>query len=293
MQEKQIKIKELAVNYKTIGDGKVPIVLLHGWGVSSDKYMATAETILKDNSDFKFYIPDLPGFGKSEEPTEDWKLNDYVDFTKEFIKNAVQRTTGFELVKNILKQAAQDGSVTLRRENKKVILLAHSFGGRVAIKYAVKYPNDIEKLVLTGAAGVRHPLGKKQKIVFVAAKIGGLLFRLPLFGKFERYAKKILYMIAREKDYADADPRMKEVMKNALKEDLSPLLEKITVPTVLIWGENDHSTPLADGEIMHEKIADSKLFIIKEANHSAVYNNAEEFAKKFEKGLKEATITLL
>jgi len=293
MQEKQIKIKGLSINYKIIGEGKVPIVLLHGWGVSSDKYVVTAEAILKDNSNFKFYIPDLPGFGKSEEPEENWKLNDYVDFTKEFIKNAVQRETGFELVKNILKQAAENGSIAFRRENKKVVLLAHSFGGRIAIKYAIKYPDDIDKIVLTGAAGIKHPLSKKQKMVFIASKIGGLLFRLPLFGKFKEYAKKILYMISREKDYADANPRMKEIMKNALKEDLSSLLEKITVPTVLIWGENDHSTPLADGKIMHKKIAGSKLFIIKEANHSAVYNNAEEFAKRFEEGFKEKTITLL
>ena len=38
-QEKQIKIGGLNINYKEIGNGNIPIVLLHGWGVSSDKYL--------------------------------------------------------------------------------------------------------------------------------------------------------------------------------------------------------------------------------------------------------------
>ena len=41
-QEKQIQINGLNINYKIIGNGKTPVVLLHGWGVSSDKYLELA-----------------------------------------------------------------------------------------------------------------------------------------------------------------------------------------------------------------------------------------------------------
>lgn len=281
MQEKQLKIKGLLINYKIIGSGKAPVVLLHGWGVFSDRYVVTAEAILKSDSDYKFYIPDLPGFGKSEEPKENWQIDDYVEFTREFVKSVARRETGFELVKNIIKGAIRNDGQNFSNNDKKVVLLGHSNGGRVAIKYAVKYPDDIEKLVLTGAAGIKHKLTQKQQLLFCLSKIGKRIFSYLLLRGLERYAKKFLYTIVRGKDYAGASPRMKEVMKNALAEDLTPLLREIKIPTLLIWGENDHSTPLADGELMYNMIEGSSLFIIKEANHSAVYNNAEEFAKIF------------
>ena len=281
MQEKQIQLSGLNINYKIIGAGKTSVVLLHGWGVSSDKYVVTAEAILRSDSDYKFYIPDLPGFGKSEEPKENWKIDDYVEFTKEFIKSVARRETGFELVKNIIKGAIRNDGQNFSDNNKKVVLLGHSFGGRIAIKYAVKYPGDLEKLVLTGAAGIKHPLTQRQQFFFYLSKIGKKVFGILLLQGLERYAKKFLYVIVREKDYAGASPRMKEIMKNVLAEDLTSQLGEIKIPIILIWGENDHSTPLADGELMYNMIEGSSLFIIKEANHSAVYNNAEEFAGIF------------
>lgn len=281
MQEKQKQLGGLSINYKIIGTGKIPIVLLHGWGLSSDRYIITAEEILKLDNNFIFYIPDLPGFGKSEEPKTAWHIDDYVEFTRDFVNGVAQREAGFELIKNIISGVIKNNGVSFKKENKKVILLAHSFGGRIAIKYAVKYPGDIEAMVLTGAAGIKHPLTSRQQMFYRMAKIGKELFALPILKSLEKYAKKYFYVIVREKDYANAGMMMKEVMKNALAEDLTPFLEKVTSSTLLIWGEMDHSTPLVDGQTMNEKIEGSKLFVIKEANHSAVYNNAEEFAKIF------------
>jgi pimeloyl-ACP methyl ester carboxylesterase len=281
MQERRAKIKGLDISYKIIGDGKTPVVILHGWGVSSDKYVPTAEAILKRNDGFKFYIPDLPGFGKSEEPKESWRIDDYADFAKEFVRNVVRRETGFELVKNIIAGSIINNGQALKREEKKVVIIAHSFGGRIAIKYAGKYSDDIEKLILTGAAGIKHPPTQKQQVFFLLSKAGKRIFSLPILRKLERCARTALYKLAREKDYNNASPRMKEIMSNALNEDLTPYLCDITVPTLLIWGEEDNSTPLADGKLMHQKIPDSKLSVIRQANHSAIYYKAEEFAEAF------------
>jgi pimeloyl-ACP methyl ester carboxylesterase len=158
ISEKQIQINGLDINYKIIGDGKIPVVLLHGWGVSSDKYLELIKILYSIlNTQYSILIPDLPGFGKSNEPNENWNLDDYVEFVDEFIKKA-SRKGGFELVKNILKKM-QDGSTGLLSQwsqQTKPILIGHSFGGRIAIKYAAKYPEKIDKLILTGAAGIKH-----------------------------------------------------------------------------------------------------------------------------------------
>ena len=282
ISEKQIQINGLNINYKTIGDGKIPVVSLHGWGVSSDKYLELAKQFKIQNSKFKILIVDLPGFGKSDEPNKNWKLDDYVEFVDEFIKKA-SRKGGFELVKDLLKKFNPNrGLAPVTTEAKplqKFVLIGHSFGGRIAIKYAVKYPEKIDKLILTGAAGIKHKLTAKQKIFFILAKTGKKIFSLPIINNLEKYARKFLYKAAREKDYYKASPRMKEIMKNILDEDLTGYLNKIKNPTLLVWGREDKTTPLADGEIMNREIQNSKLVVIDDANHSLPYQKPEEFAK--------------
>ena len=259
--------------------------MLHGWGVSGDKYLTIAKYLSQFsifNFQFSIIIPDLPGFGKSDEPRENWNLDDYVEFVDEFIEKT-SRKGGFELVKDLLKNLNLNrglASVTTgAKPLRKSILIGHSFGGRIAIKYAVKYPEKIDKLILTGAAGIKHPLTVKQKIFYIATKTGKKIFSLPIINKFQKYARKLLYKIIREKDYQKASLRMKEIMKNILNEDLTDYLDKIKNPTLLIWGKEDKTTPLADGKIMNEKIKDSKLVVVDDANHSLPYQKPEKFAK--------------
>ena len=314
ISEKQVEIDGLKINYKIIGAGKIPIVLLHGWGVDSDNYVELARWLHSPEGLWSpsarrlhratatmepaIYIPDLPGFGKSDEPREDWNLDDYVEFVGKFIKKA-NRKGGFELVKNILKEKfagsivlegcgaeMQDGSTGLsslwsQQSAPKIILIGHSFGGRIAIKYAVKYPERIDKLILTGAAGIKHKLTAKQKMLFIAAKTGKMIFSLPIINKFQKPVYNIFSKIAqkRKKDYYNASPRMKEIMKNILAEDLTEYLNKIKTPTLLVWGREDKTTPLADGEVMKSKVKDSKLKVMDGANHSLPYQKAEEFGE--------------
>ena len=192
------------------------------------------------------------------------------------------------MIKDLIKKF--DSTKAVYREEKiKPILIGHSFGGMIAIKYAVKYPEKIDKLILTGAAGIKHKLTVKQKILFVLVKAGKTLFSLPVINNFKKPVFKLFSKIARsrKKDYYSASPRMKEIMKNILAEDLTSCLDKIKSPTLLVWGREDKTTPLADGEIMKEKIKDSKLIIIDNANHSLPYQKAEEFAKIVEEFIKK------
>jgi len=319
ISEKQVEVDGLKINYKTIGEGESPIVLLHGWGVSSDKYLELAcwlhspklsnsETRLwspnakrNNNSlqkgstelsplwnqqDFQILIPDLPGFGKSDEPRENWDLDDFVEFVDKFIKKTSKKS-GFELVKDILKEKLEKykhyDNMNYHSKNKtakKIILIGHSFGGRIAIKYAAKYPEKVDKLILTGAAGIKHKLTVKQKALFILTKIGKVFFSLPVINHFQKPVYNIFSKIARsrKKDYYNASSQMKEIMKNVLVEDLTDYLGKIKTPTLLVWGKEDKTTPLADGEIMKFKIQNSKLKVIEDANHSLPYQKAEEFA---------------
>jgi pimeloyl-ACP methyl ester carboxylesterase len=56
-------------------------------------------------------------------------------------------------------------------------------------------------------------------------------------------------------------------------------LKSIKTPTLLIWGKNDHSTPLADGRKINLEIEKSKLMIFDDCDHRAPYQNPDKFAK--------------
>lgn len=251
-QEKEVLINNLRINYKIFGNGNIPIILLHGWGINSDKYVETANQLVIHDSRFMILVLDLPGFGKSNEPSTIWGVDDYVELIKNFSNN-------------------------LKLEN--IILIGHSFGGRIAIKFAAKYPEKIKALILTGAAGIKRTLTVKQKTFYYLAKIGKIFFSLPLISKFEKLAQKVLYKATGEKDYYNAQGVMKETFKKVIAEDLTPSLEKINKPTLLVWGENDLSTPISDAYIMKERIKKSELVIIEKANHGVPYKNPDEFSK--------------
>jgi len=265
ISEKQIKINNLNINYQKIGNGNIPIVLLHGWGIDSKKYLPLYEYFL-ENKNYSVFIPDMPGFGKSEEPKEDWDLDNYVDLVNEFIEKIFQQYPDLS--------------------SSNLIMMGHSFGGRIAIKYVVKYPEKVGKLILTGAAGIKHNLTIKQKTFFILAKIGKTLFSLPVISSLQKRAQKLLYRVARVKDYQEASPRMKRVMKKVLAEDLTPYLGKLNLATLLVWGKLDKTTPLSDGKIMNQKIKNSQLVVVEEANHSLPYQKPEEFIKIIFKFLK-------
>lgn len=287
--ERNVQINSMNVHYKSAGSGELAIIILHGWGIDSDKYAETAKSLIIQSKDFglrtKIIIPDLPGFGKSAEPNENWNLDNYVDFVDKFAET-VTRGRGFEMIKNILKNINLNninaGIFSVNKEvnpPRKFVLIGHSFGGRIAIKYATRYPEKIEKLILTGAAGIKHPLTLRQRIIFIIAKLGKMLLSLPMINIFNKYARSFLYKAAKEKDYNAASPKMKEVMKNVIKENLFTKLNQIKTPTLLIWGKSDRSTPLSDGKIMHDKIEGSEMTVIDYANHSLPYQKPEEFAK--------------
>ena len=137
-------INGLKINYRIIGEGK-PFLILHGWGSQSAKWQKVGE--LLTSKGLKVIIPDLPGFGESEKPKTVWNLDDYCNFVREFID-------------------------FLNLD--KFYLLGHSFGGALAVKCSLRFPEKIDKLFLVGAACVRRKSFKVKflKIISKIFKIG-------------------------------------------------------------------------------------------------------------------------
>ena len=240
-------IKGLKINYKTLGEGK-PLLILHGWGSRSANWMKVVETLAEN--DIKVIIPDLPGFGQSDKPLKVWGLDDYCDFVEEFVR-----------VLNL----------------DKFYLLGHSFGGALAVKCSLRFPEKIDKLFLASAACFRKGSPKKRAL-YITSKIFKIFSFVP-------FARKAFYRFIVKSDYPPVNGIIKEIYLKVIKEDLSDILSKIQIPTVIICGEEDRITPLNDAKIINQKIKDSKLEIIPNVGHDLNFKAPEKLAEVISKNL--------
>ena len=67
---------------------------------------------------------------------------------------------------------------------------------------------------------------------------------------------------------------MRTTFQNIIKEDLRKYYKKITVETLIIWGEKDMETPLKDGRYLNQKIKNAALIIYRNAGHFSYLNNS-------------------
>jgi len=238
MIEEEILINGIKVNYKIAGEGPA-ILVLHGWGGSSDSWLAF-QGILAEKG-YKVVVLDFPGFGKSVTPPQPWNLDDYTSFVVDFTEKL-----GLE----------------------QFFLVGHSFGGRISIKFVIKHPQKVKKLILCDSAGVKPKPGLKTLIIFWLARLGNAIFTPKHFIRFKDSARNFFYSFLRNKDYVKANGTMKETIKKVLGEDLLSELPRIKTKTLIVWGSADRTVPLKYAHIFKERIADSELEIVPKIGHS-------------------------
>ncbi len=236
----EILIQNRKTYYREWGrGGKATIIVLHGWSVDSSQYEALGPLLAEKG--FRVIVPDLPGWGSTPTPQKAWSVSDYTEWAHELA-----------------------GSLDL----KNFVLFGHSFGGRVAIKYAIKYPDELSALILCAAAGIKPRITLKRVGLYVLAKIGRMIFKPPGLSFTGEILKKILYRAAGVNDYLKASGIMKEVLRKAVREDLTSILPSLEVSTLLLWGTRDGATPYKDGQTMARLIPNAKLVTFEGERHN-------------------------
>jgi pimeloyl-ACP methyl ester carboxylesterase len=230
----KIIVDDIAVEYAEDGRGRT-VLLLHGWGDTHSTFDFLEQCL---GSGFRFISLDLPGFGASEQLSEAWNVADYAKFIQDFCQ---------------------------KLEVKPNIIIGHSFGGRVAIKSIAENMIVPDRLVLMGSAGIAKNTTFRNSLITVITKIFAFVTYIPPIIFYRDQLRKWLYRSIGS-DYLDAG-KMKETYLNVIKEDLQADAAKIKVPTLLIWGEKDTATPIADGEKLANIISDGHLKVIGGASH--------------------------
>lgn len=235
------ELKRGVMNYITIGNKKNPaVVFLHGWGGSIDSWGLIPARI----AGFGFYsiVIDFSGFGDSAEPTNAYFVKDYAEELRELLSQL---------------------------EITSCVLIGHSFGGRVAIKYSSLYGENVSKLVLVDSAGLKPRRGLTYKLKVWRYK--------SLKRKVERGLKpKQLLNKYGSDDYRSLSPVMKQTFINVVNEDLSHECEKIECDSLIVWGRNDKDTPLNMAKKLKKLIKNSRLEIY-DAGHFSYLECMERF----------------
>lgn len=232
---------DLNIFYEQVGEGD-PVILLHGWGTNHHTFNALSKLL---KSKYKVYNLDLPGFGNSKEPTQPFNVSNYVTILKSFIKD-------------------------LNIENP--IIFGHSFGGRIAIKYAGE-GNSINKLVLIDSAGIRP-----RQTILTKLKIMRYKFLKYFYKKTKNINKyNQLISVSGSRDYQAATPIMKGTLSLVIREDLKKYLSKINCETLIIWGKDDHETPYKDGIKMNQLIKNSGLVTFDNTGHFPYLEKKQSF----------------
>ena len=242
----QVKINELNINYEVLGEGK-PVILLHGWLANLETMRPIADNLCQN---FKVYLVDIVGFGKSDSPEHPLKTDDFGDFLKQFMDAL---------------------------DIKNPILIGHSNGGRTIINAVGRGIIKANKIILIDSAGIKP----KRNLIYYAKiyfyKFGKFLLNLLPNIKPVKSLKENLRNKVGSADYRASSNVLKETLKNIVNEDLTELLPKICVPTLIFWGTLDTATPISDGRKMKKLIPNSGLIEYTGSSHFSYLENLNNF----------------
>lgn len=245
-----LNVEGIRTNYVDINlKGSKTIVILHGWASSLSFWLPVAQLLSP-----KWHIVslDLPGFGLTPPIDDTPDIPEYTHFVRSFTK---------------------------KLKLKKFILIGHSFGGQIALDYALRFPTDLITLILVAPAAIRE----RSRILKLKLRITNAV--KPFLSRSSyNYLEQYLGWYT-PTDYSYANEYQKKVLQKIVKYNLKPLLHLLSVPTDIIWGSLDIVIPNT-GKYLANKISRSRLHIISGANHLINLTHPKELAKVIDGILK-------
>lgn len=233
-----ILVQSLSINHITAGDAEsAPVIMLHGWGANAELVWPLAQCLMPH---YRVCVPDLPGFGRSQQPLQAWSIHDYARFVLAYLDQQ-----GIE----------------------RAYLFGHSFGGRLGLILGAEHPGRFIKMALADSAGVRPktPVTTRTRLQVYkgvrdglkAIGLGSLSDRLRAWYT-TRYGSP---------DFKSAGGIMREIFVKVVNEDLLPYAARVSIPTLLLWGDQDMDTPLSHGKLLEKTIPNAGLVVLTGAGH--------------------------
>jgi pimeloyl-ACP methyl ester carboxylesterase len=264
-QDRYIKVGDVNTRYWAEGDKGSNVVLIHGLGASADIWMHNISALAEGH---RVYVPDLVGFGRSDKPRVEYSPSYMADFINDFM-------TALDI--------------------KDACLIGQSLGGGIALMHQLRFPGSVQRLVLADSAG----LGREMPLAMRLATVPllGEAMVMPLRSGVALVLRHLVYdptvitdeLIDIHFEINFPLGGVKTVLnvlracatiRGARPDVLDPViknLDKITIPTLIIWGREDRLFPVSHACLAGEKIPDSHLYIFERCGHMPNFERPAEF----------------
>lgn len=269
--DKFINIKGLEVRYVSQGEGE-SIVLVHGMGCSVYSWRKLIPLL---SDEYKVYAFDLPGFGLTDKPADyNYALESQGNFVIDFLD-----AVGID----------------------KAIIVGHSMGGVIAGYAAANYPERVSKLVLNNAG--YYSGGAPEFLKYLFFPLDRISSRQFFNREFERAMLKIMYYDDSLATDETVDAYLLAGKTSGAVDALAAMTrgegpmkyvgvsERITVPTLIIWGKNDANIHFEDSQRLHNEIKGSEIIYIEKCGHMVPEEKPEEMASAIKDFLKKNIIS--
>lgn len=252
-----ISINNFNLSYNDVGEGKTPIIFLHGYPFDKTMWQAQFDSLSSSN---RLIACDIRGFGKSKDEASplsiDLFANDLIDFMDKL---------------NI----------------DKAVICGLSMGGFIALNAIKRSPNRFEALILCDTQCVADTIeviakrhGTIEDIKMDGVKNFNEGFIKSVFHKESIIGKKEIVRQLRAVVFSNSQHIIIEGLAAlAERSETCSTLGDIDIPTLIICGRADEVTPIARSEFMNKNIKGSVLRVIENAGHVSNLEEPEEFNK--------------
>ncbi len=256
---KFIEVNDVNIHYKDAGAGDKTFILLHGFGGSTFSW----REVMDDFSQYGRVIAyDRPAFGLTERPMpEDW------------VENPYGMKANIELLRGLMDAM----------EIEKAVLVGNSAGGGVSVAFALEYPERVESLILVdpGVGGGRGPQFPVWALPLMwtpqMRHLGPLMMHnyqetLPNTIQREWYDSTRLTDETRQEyikllKIKNWDRAFYELTFAPAYPELRPLLPQLTVPVLIVAGQEDRLIRAFYFEAISTEIPNAQLTLIPQCGH--------------------------
>ncbi len=225
----------------------VPIIYLHGWGRSRTDFSPVA-------NQRPGMLLDLPGFGSSVQPPVSMGSAEYATE----VLSAIIEWTGSE----------------------RVLLVGHSFGGRIALQIAATAPDSVRALIIAGTPVFRANPRARPPLAYRAAR---RLHKLGLASESRLESARRKYGSA---DYLAASGVMREILVKVVNESYETELAQIRCPTAFVWGRNDSAARIDDAR-RAQQIVEGSILVERDCGHDIHLQHPSLFVELIDRFVRQ------
>ena len=267
--QRWVEIAGAPVNYVELGEGP-PLLLIHGLAGSWQNWLETIPHFARTH---RVLAPDLPGFGQSPMPKEKISIPGYGRLVDGFC-DAVSVERG--------------------------ALVGNSMGGFIAAEVAIQHPDRVDRLALVSAAGItaehqRNDRGLALLRRFEAAVTWAVTHPSPRFFMRPRARRGMSLVFAHpeklpgpllvEQAKGSGKPGFIDALDALTDYPLRDRLERISVPTLILWGDCDKLVPLRDADVFEQLIPNARKLVYADTGHVPMLERPARFSRDLEEFL--------